>query len=378
MRIGIDIRKIGKNSTGDETYTYNLIKELTGLKKSKRHKFFLLTDVNEEEAKKSLSSPLPANFKVIKITPTQKLFWTFYSLPKFLKANPLDILHVQYITPFYLKKPKIITTIHDVSFKANPKWVSFKDRTLLNFLIPKSIRKASAVITVSEFSKSEIYKYYSYPKEKIFVTYPWITIKNISTQKAKSETSKILNGDFSFILHISSLQPRKNVPLILEAFNKLKDKNLKLVIVGKRGGYNYDKKIDKVIKEENISDRVIFTGYIPTKSLPVLYKSSVCFTLLSKYEGFGIPIIEAMAYGTPVVASNLKVFQEVGGEGLTTIDINKDETVQIDKLTELLEKVVSDKKFRDQKIKLGYKRKDFSNWKKMAEKTLEVYEKVGK
>jgi len=386
MRIAIDIREIGKKSTGGEVYTYHLIEELAELKKSQKHEFFLLTDRKTSEAEKTLPSSLPSNFKVFEVTPSSKIFWTFYSLPKFLKKNPVDVLHVQYISPFYLSsKVKLITTVHDISFRVNPKWIRKKDSFLLNNLIPPTLKRADAVITVSEFSRKEIVDKYGYDKKNIFVTYPAADIKCPDLGESKKRITEVLKGDFPYILHISSLQPRKKVPLVIRAFKKIKDgwekensvwKNTKLVVPGKRGGYNYDEEIDKAVVESGLSEDIVFPGYLPTETLPYLYRASLLFVLPSEYEGFGIPLIEAMSCKTPVVVSDIGSFKEVGGKAATMIDIQKSTSEQIEDLADKMKNLIENDELRKEKIEAGFKRKDLFSWNKMAEKTLEVYEKT--
>lgn len=391
MKIAIDIRKIGKRSTGSETYFYYLVKELAKLEKSREHDFFLLTDENPKKAKNILKS-LPENFEIHEVKPRNKLFWTFYSLPRFLKKNSIDILHVEYIVPFYLqRKTKIVSTIHDISFKINPGWITKKDSYVLNSFIPPSIKRADAIIAVSDFTKKEIVEHYNCPANKIFVTHPAVDSRYFffaSQKKAKKEVLKIIGGDFPFILHISSLQPRKNVPLVISAFAKLKEKwrknhsrwqKMKLIIVGDRKAHNYDKSIDgeilKQVQNNNIKiSDVVITGYQPANKLPYFYKSSEVFVFPSAYEGFGIPLLEAMASETPIIASDIGVFKEVVKEAAILVDIKKKDCEE--RLEEAIRRLIENKSLREKKIMLGLERKGVFRWKELAEKTLKVYEKV--
>lgn len=396
MKIAIDIRKIGKRSTGSETYFYYLVKELAKLDGSKKHDFFLLTDENPDKAKNILK-PLPDNFKIYEVKPRNKMFWTFYSLPRFLKKKSIDILHVEYILPFYLrKKTKIVSTIHDVSFKVNPEWITKKDSYILNSFIPPSIKRADAIIAVSGSTKKEIIKYYNCSADKIFVTNPAVDSRyffSINKKTAIKEVAKVLGPGFrqddNFILHISSLQPRKNVPLIVSAFAQLKKKwiksnskwkDIKLVIVGDKKGHNYDKKIDgeilKRVQDDSINKNdIIITGYQPANKLPYFYKAAQVFVFPSAYEGFGIPLVEAMASETPIVASNIGVFKEVAGEAAIYVNIGKKDSVE--KLAAAIGELIGKQKLREKKVKLGMERKELFSWKKLAEKTLGIYERLG-
>ncbi len=383
MRIAIDIRKIGSNSTGDEVYTFYLVKELMRLTGSEKHEFLLLTDKSEKNIEKILS-PLPSNFKIFEIKPKAKIFWTFFSLPRFLKKNPVDVLHVQYIAPFFLdRKIKIITTIHDVSFRANPKWIRKKDSLFLNSLIPLTLKRADLVVTVSNFSKNEIIKFYKFPTEKIFVTNPAVDLRLFKAEKEEQKKDKIqeiLGGNFPYILHLSSMQPRKNVPLIIKAFTLLKEKkkfkNLKLVLVGGKNGYNYDKKIDETLENSLLKKDIIFSGYISENDLPAFYRKSSLFVFPSSYEGFGIPLLEAMANGAPIISSDIPSFLEIdGGKNIITkINIDKKEPETAREISKEIENILENSKVREEKIKKGFARVKEFTWENLAKKTLEVYE----
>lgn len=385
MRIAIDIRKIGSQSTGSETYFYHLVKELAGLPESKKHDFTLLTDKKSDDIKKILNF-LPDNFKIYQVTPTSKLFWTFYSVPRFFKKHPVDIFHTEYIVPFQLtKKIKIVTTVHDISFKVNPKWIAKRDALALNTLIPPSIKRADAIIGVSNFSKEEIEKYYHCPADKVFAIHPAVEERYFrlgGRKEAEAKVAGIIGNHSPFILHISSLQPRKNVPLIISAFGKIKkdlSNNLKLVIVGKKGGHNYDLGIDeeihKQIKKGCIKDDdITITGYQSTELLPYFYQAAKICIFPSSYEGFGLPIVESMASGTPVVASNIKVFKEIAGNAATLINIgSKNKSA---KLASAIKELLENNRLREEKIKTGMEQAKNFSWKKMAEQTMEIYKSL--
>jgi glycosyltransferase involved in cell wall biosynthesis len=392
MKIAIDIRKIGKNSTGSEAVFYYLVKGLASQEKSKKYQFLLLTD--DQPAKiREILKPLPKNFKTYRVTPTSKLLWTLYSLPKFLKKNSVDIYETEYIVPFFLTKSiKILTIIHDISFKINPNWITKKDGLILNRFIPLSIKRADAIMAVSNFTKDEIVREYHCPEEKISVAYPAVDSRYfhfLSQKKAKHEVKEILGGDFPFLFHVSSLQPRKNVPLIISAFGKAKKKfkknspwkKLKLVIVGDKKAHNFDEKIEaeivRQVRTGNVElGDILITGYQPLEKLPILYQAAEIFIFPSAYEGFGIPLVESMACGTPVVASDIPVFRELAENAITYVDIGKKNKVE--KMAEAIQKLLENQSFRAEKIKLGQDRAKMFNWSQLASRTLEIYTRLAK
>ena len=170
MKIGIDIRLIGKKRTGDEVVFFNLVKNLTEIDRS--NQYFLFTDRNPEknrELKAEIDKlKLADNFKIIFIDSPNRFWWNLWALPHFLNKNPVDVFHTQYIAPFWLpKKVKLVLTIHDISFNFFPQFIKKSDLFFLKTLIPRSLKMASKIIAVSEFTKKEIEKYYHIPAEKI-------------------------------------------------------------------------------------------------------------------------------------------------------------------------------------------------------------------
>ncbi len=227
MNVGIDIRAIGRKRTGDETYTLELVRRLFLC--GRKNSYFLYTDTkNEQELKtvKFLLSPIPSNAKIISVAPASKFLWTFFSLPKQVRRDKIDVLHVQYITPLILsKKIALITTIHDVSFERFPQYIKRKDLFFLKTLIPLSLKKASGIIAVSEFTKREIVDCYNIDPEKIFV------INNgCDTELFRKDISKEAIEAFKsgynlkkpFLFYVGTLQPRKNIPFLIKGFTEFK------------------------------------------------------------------------------------------------------------------------------------------------------------
>lgn len=371
LRIAIDCRVLGKKRTGDEVYTKNLVLNL--VKIDSRNQYFLLFD--KEVKDEILGILLPSNFKIITITPSHKLLWTMYTLPKWLRKNNIDVLHAQYITPLWLpKKIKVVTTIHDVSWKFYPRHIKKSDLFFLNVLIPISLKRANFVITVSQTSKKDIVSIYKLPSEKVVAIYNGVGEKFNSFIVSDAELGQVRKKyslPENFILYVGTLQPRKNIPALLEAFNMLNTKykilNTKLVIAGGRG-HNYDKRIDMLMEKYKLQDKVLFPGFVDEKDLPTMYKLSNIFVFPSLYEGFGIPVIEAMAMGAPVIVSNKSCLPEVVGEAGFIIDPDNSE-----EFAGVIYKILFNSDLRNCLIEKGYKRaKDF-NWNKMAEETLKLY-----
>lgn len=389
MRVGIDIRAIGYQRTGDETYTLQLLKLLAKL--DRKNQYFLYTDIINIDKIKKVKKLLAIdnkNFKIIPVSPTSKLFWTMYSLPKRARLDKLDILHVQYITPLFLAKNiKLITTIHDISFVRYPEHISIKDLIILKLLIRKSLKRADKVIAVSQFTKDEIVDVYKINKDKIRVVYNGGVAKEFKENIRDADVLEFRarHGIIKpYLLFLGTLQPRKNIPFLIKAFIQLKikhsdSKNVKdllLVLRGERGGHNYDARIDKILmvaknKYPDIYKQIKFIGYISNEDAPLIFKGATAFCFTSVYEGFGLPLLEAMSVETPVIANNNSCFPEIiDGAGLIYKAGNEKDLVK--KIKKLLDRDSS----LGGLINKGKKRVEFFSWGKNAKQTIELYKEL--
>ncbi len=174
MRIGIDIRNIGKKRTGDETVFFNLVKSLAKI--DSENQYFLFSDITNTTILRNIAVELgiesKQNFKIISLKCPNKFIWNAWTLPSYLRKNPVDIYHTQYILPFFVpRKIKLITTIHDISFNFYPQFIKWRDLFFLKTLIPFSLKRADKIIAVSQFTKNDIVKYYKINPDKIDVIY---------------------------------------------------------------------------------------------------------------------------------------------------------------------------------------------------------------
>jgi glycosyltransferase involved in cell wall biosynthesis len=381
MIIGIDIRNIGKKRTGDEAVFLNLVKNLA--KTDSTNQYLLLTDITNTDdisilrsIEEMLEIKDSKNFKIISLKTSNKFTWNFWTLSQYLRKNRVDVYHTQYILPFFVpKSTKLVTHIHDISFNFYPQFIKWTDLFFLKTLIPWSIRRADKVIAVSEFTKKEIIKFYQTPEEKIEVVYNSIG-ENSCEEYSKDEIEKVkkkYNLPEKFLLYVGTLQPRKNIPFLINGFALLRDKmpDYKLVLVGKKGAHNYDKEIDVAIEKNNLQGTVLFTGYVEGVDLPAIYQLADIFVLPSLYEGFGIPILEAMKNSVPVVASDIPVFREVAKEAAEYFDIQS-----LDKFTEVVYNISINSNLRDRLINSAKIRINVFSWEKSAQRILEIYQKI--
>lgn len=377
MIIGIDIRNIGKQRTGDETVFFNLVKNLAEV--DNKNEYHLFTDITDATILQYMGVKLgienKPNFKIISLKSANKFIWNLWTLPRYLQKNPVDIYHTQYILPFFIsRKIKLITLIHDVSFKIYPELIKWFDRFFLKILIPWSLKRADKILTVSEFTKKEIEKYYKVNAEKIAV------VSNSGGEDLRAEiTSEELNRvkekyslPEKFVLYLGTMQPRKNLPVLLKALAELKDSGWQLVLAGKKDDYNQDPKIETAIREFSLEKEVIFTGFVEEEDKAALFKLARIFCSPALYEGFNIPLLEAMRAGTPAIISDISPHHEVAGDAALyfspqNVEELKDKIIELEKNVDL----------REQLIQKGKTRVQLFSWKKTAEKTLGVYQKLG-
>ncbi|HBO16878.1 MAG: Glycosyltransferase [Candidatus Moranbacteria bacterium GW2011_GWE2_35_2-] len=383
MIIGIDIRNIGKNRTGDEVVFFNLVKNLQKIVREKKQEecnFLLFTDITDKnklkEIEKDLGITKGNGFEIVSIESKNRFIWNLWTLPRYLRKNPVDAYHTQYITPLFVpRKIKIIATIHDVSFKTHKQFIKKSDLFFLSILIPLSFKRADKIIAVSQFTKNEIVRHYGMEEKKIEVVNNSIG-DNFRREISQDELKKVQEKyklPQNFILYLGTMQPRKNIPSLVEAFAKIKKDifGAKLVLAGNRKAHNFDKKIDEVIEKEGLREDVIFPGYVDEKDKPALFCLAKIFAFLSFYEGFGIPILEAMSQNVPVLASDIPVLREVGGDRCDFAASG-----DLDEISKKMYNLFIDENLRREFILSGKKRAEEFSWEKSAEKLLEIYQRI--
>lgn len=366
MRIAIDARGINwYRGTGIGTYTDKVLRYLLKMDRENYYHIYWSGENYEE-----------FQFDNTNIVMASKKYHRFFEqsyFPVNLNDKAIDIYHVPQngIGMCENIECKKIATIHDLIPYIMPETVG--KGYLLKFLkdVPKVIELSDALITVSEWSKQDILKFFPIDKDKIFVTSLAAEdiYKPLDKEECRHFLSKQYNINKSFILYIGGFSPRKNVKSLITAFSKVYknlDKDYNLVIVGAtrdQGQY-----LAEFSSNLEFASKIIFTGFAPEEHLPILYNA---FVYPSLYEGFGLPPLEAMNCGTPVITSNLTSIPEVVGDaGILINPYNELE------LIEALKKLLNDEKLQKEYSEKGLRRAQNFSWSKTAEKTLEVYKKV--
>jgi len=371
MKTGIDARAAKwYRGTGIGTYTYQLINSINKI--DNENNYLLFTPENFD-----MSYKLKSNFKIKSIKANNdNCFWEEVNIPNLLVGENIELYHVPQ-NGVGLPKNKtcpFIITLHDVIPLKMPETVSDRYLKIFNEELPKIIPLCDGIITVSNYSKDDIAKAFNFPKEKIFVTY--LAAEDIYKPLDKIFSKNLIKTKYliedNYILYIGGFSPRKNILGLIEAFSLLPKKLLdsrKLVIAGNKGiSYEIYKKRAETL---HIGDKVIFPGFIPMEDIPHLYNCAELFVYPSFYEGFGLPPIEAMACGIPVIASNATSIPEICGDSCIFID-----PYNAYDLRDSIVNVLTDLELRDSLIQMGFQKAKSYNWDTTAINTIEAYKKV--
>ncbi len=306
--------------------------------------------------------------------PTEKrltrILWEQTVWPiRLFKTRPALVHGMAFATPWICPSPTVVT-IYDLSFLHFPEQFPKLQQWYLATQARLACRRARRVITISESTRQDVHRFFDIPLEQIDVVFPGVDgIYQPQTETAVSQfkAQKGING--RFILHVGTLQPRKNIPTLLDAFAQIDEPDAQLVLVGGKG-WLFDEIFAKV-KALRIENRVRFTGYVPDEELPLWYAAADLLVFPSNYEGFGMPIIEAMACGTPVVASNSSSIPEAVGEAGLLFD-----TFNADDLAERMVNVLHNSELSDKMRHLGFAQAKKFSWTQAGRETALTYHKA--
>jgi glycosyltransferase involved in cell wall biosynthesis len=364
MKILIDAHMVGERESGNERYIFNLLRALHALDLPAE---FLIAGTTPGWFEGFCQTSGRWRFVQVSSSPWRRLF---VELPRLARAEEISLLHVTYAGPLLCDCP-VMSTIHDVSYLPHPEWFSLKDRMVLRCGVGATLSRGATVITVSDYSKYEIVKHYRLPADRIHVT-----------KEAADPRFRLLNPDVAgrnrlvemgvrspFVLAVGNLQPRKNLIRLVQAFVKLRRESgipHQLVLAGKAQWR--ESELYKVVKCAGLEKDVLFTGYISDDELVQLYNAADVFVYPSLYEGFGLPVLEAMACGAPVVTSRTTSIPEVAGEAALLID-----PLDTDALAMAVGRILLDRALnKDMRIK-GLQHAASFSWEQTARKTWESY-----
>ena len=390
MKIAIHAADLDhKRIDGTRVYLFNTLKNFGTLDRNDSFNIYHQSEFNDH-----MTPPKFSNYLIKKIPFPFLWTQTRFAWQLFLDKPDVLWMPVHNVPIFRRKNLKIVVTIHDLAFKIFPQYFPKRDLAKLNRLSDLAIKNADRIIAVSEATKNDILKFYpQIPKEKITVIHHGFDTELFSSEVERNESTlsiseRATKSSFSqkvskeksdavlkchklnvksYLLYVGAIQPRKNLGVLIEAFEKIKTKNseLKLVFAG-APAWQYEATLEKIAKSPFVED-IVITGTIPFAHLSALYQNAQAFVFPSLYEGFGIPVLEAMASGTPVVLANNSSLPEVAGEAALYFD-----TLSSTDLASCLERILTDDALRTAMVEKGQKRAADFSWEKCAQQTLDI------
>lgn len=363
MLIGIDGNEANVDKqVGVSVYTLNLLSYFKKWSdRSTQFKIFLKTKP------KDFMPPETDFFKYVIVKGNFLWSQLFLPLNLYLK-NKVDVFFSPaHYAPRFCPYPQVVT-IHDLAYLVYPNEFLKKDLYQLKNWTKYSINKAKIIIAVSKTTKKDLMKFYNIPEDKIKVVYNGFEKQS---NNLKVENLKLIENFKlkirNYILFVGTIQPRKNLLVLLKAFSKLVEAKpeFTLVITGKKG-WLYEQTFQKV-KDLKLEQKVVFTDHVSDYDLTILYKNAFCFVMPSLYEGFGIPLLEALANNCPVISSFASSLPEVGGETCLYFDPHNSDDL-LDKINELID----NNQLRQELINKGKERIKLFSWKKSAVETLNI------
>lgn len=371
MRIGIDARFYGPQAKGLGRYSEKLIQYLAGLDKKNQYVIFLTKNNFSDFIS---TSP---NFKKVEADYRWYTLAEQIHMPRAIAKEKIDLMHFPHFNVPLLYRGKFIVTIHDLILTHFPTQRASTLGPLKYFIkhraykkvISQAIKKSKKIITVSNYTKKEIIDTFKVNPSKIEVTYEACsdfksTLAHIDKEKFFKEM-----GIFSpYILYVGNAYPHKNLELLLEAFKDVITEkiDLQLVLVGKMD-YFFER-LKNLVNRLKLEKKVVFPGYVTDEELKAFYQNAKLYIFPSKVEGFGLPPLEAMAQGLPVVSSSSSSLPEILGNAAYYFNPDKKEEISM-----AIKEVLANDKLREEMKKNGYNQVKKYNWEKLAEQTLNIY-----
>jgi glycosyltransferase involved in cell wall biosynthesis len=338
----VDADVLGRQRTGDETYVRNLLRELTPLAADAGVRIAAVT---------RRPDLVPEGIEPVELGTRAQELRMAWTLPRLLRRLSADLVHTQYALPLRSPCPAVVT-VHDLSFAREPGLMSRKDRVVFRAVVPRAVRRAARVLTVSERTQRDLVDLYAVPAGKIVVT-PNGVDPAFRPRPEETPSYKLLQGN-SYALAVGAIQPRKNQ---LAALDAAAAAGLPLVVAGPAK--------DPALAEELRRRGARLEGYVTTERLAELYSGAACVVQASQFEGFGLPVVEAMASGTPVVAVREPALVEVAGDAAVLVDEQD--------LAEGIRTALAD---RERLVAAGLERARAFSWRAAAERTFAVYSEI--
>ena len=368
LRIGWDNSLARRSRTGTGVYATQLIRELSALPEVQ------LEVLNGWELAEGASGIAARAVRGL-----ARLAWSHWTLPRIIRKHHFDVLHgPAFVVPYPCACPSVVT-VHDVSFRLFPEYFERRWLLYLTSMLPKMLRSVSAVITVSQHAKADLLRFFDIPPEKVRVVYNGIDHARFNPG-AKLEPAWMASAGLrrGYVLHVGEISDRKNICTLLHAIHRLRTQGTwherQLVLAGpETPGMTGAREVHETIRKLGLADLVVVLGRVDHEHVPGLYSSASLLVMPSLYEGFGLPVVESMAVGTPVVASNVSSLPEIAGDAAILVP-PKDQHA----LAEAIHQVISKPNLAAELKARGLVQAKQFDWRRAATETLEVYRSVAR
>lgn len=367
MKIGISAEWIGTQAGGPETYDANLVSAIAELDAENQYHIY----TGRRDALKTLCDS-HANFTSRYIGSSR---WISISLnlPLELLRRPVDLFHATMVAPPFCPV-RFVMTVHDLGFKVIPQYFPPLVRYRLSRLVSMGIKRAVKIISVSEATKGDLIRHYGIDERKVAVVHEGVSgrFRRLAAGGEPVRQALLKYGiEDDYILYVGRLHTRKNLARLVRAFNLIRKDvgGLKLLLVGR--AHYYTSRILRVIEELHLQQDVLCLGHVDDEDLPALYNGARLFVYPSLFEGFGLPPLEAMACGTPVVASRCSSLPEVLGDAAALVD-----PYSVEDIAEKIRLLLLDARYSRDLAERGLARARRFSWRNTAEETLKVYREV--
>ena len=371
MRIGIDATALPPQPVGAGNYIIQLIRALAADDIDRQLVIFA-----QEKGPELINLPSDSSIEwriVQDSSPGSRLIWEQTVLPSLASKTKIDLLHsLHYTKPLRLICASVVT-FHDMTYYLYPQLHTWTRRMIFPTAMRLSSKQADAIIAVSESTRKDVIRLLQIDPEKIYTTHLGVdpTFRVISDIESRERAATDYRLPEKFILYLGTIEPRKNLPVLIRAYKQLVESGTehKLFLVGKYG-WMY-KEVLNLVNELDIEDMVYFTGYVPQEDLPLVYNLASLFVYPTIYEGFGLPALEAMACGVPVITSKIASLPEIVGDAGILIPVD-----DADALYSAMKRILQDQVLREKLIQDGLVRSKSFSWKRTAQLTHQVYQTV--
>ena len=368
MKIGISAELIGTMAGGMETYDYNLINAILSI--DNVNQYYIYT--GHSHGLQELNDTHP-NFSFRSFRTTSRWILIPFSIPWELLRRPVDVFHATFVPPL-ICPTKLVYTVHDIACLIHPEYFPPLVRYRLSKLISMGVKKAVKIIAVSEATKRDIVNTFGIDENRISVIYEGVnsSFRPIQDQKLIKQILQKYRINSNYILYVGRFHVRKNLIRLIQAFDIVRKETNSipnLVLVGRE--HYYSTQVFQEIKRLNLKKYVICPGHVNDGDLPLLYNGAMLFVYPSLFEGFGLPPLEAMACGIPVISSNCTSLPEILGDAAVLVN-----PYDINEIADKMYQLISDESLRKVLIERGFSRIKMFSWEKTATETLKIYEEV--